>query len=343
MSARPIDLRSDTVTRPSAAMREAMARAEVGDDVYGEDPTVNRLQQVAAELLGKEAALFVPSGTMANQAAIRAITRHGDVLLASEDAHVLRFESGAAAAFSGVQIRTLGKGGLFDADDVLAAIPPPDHHFAPATVVAVENTHNVGGGRIVPLATVRGIAAAARELGLKLHLDGARLFNAVVATGVPAAEWAKPFDTVSFCLSKGLGAPVGSLVCADAATIDRVHRIRKMFGGGMRQAGILAAAGLHALAHNVERLAEDHANALRLADGLAALGLDVAPAPETNIVLFRSSDAAAFVAAAREAGVLMNRIGPDQLRAVTHLDVARADVDEALERLRRATQAAAKG
>lgn len=336
MSEPPIDLRSDTVTRPSAEMREAMARADVGDDVYGEDPTINRLQKVAAERLGKEAALFVPSGTMANQTALRTLTRHGEVVLAGEGAHILRYESGAAAAISGVQIRTIGTGGLFDAADVRAAITPPDHHFAQASVVAVENTQNTAGGRIFPLAAIRRIAAAARELGLGLHLDGARLFNAVVATGIQAAEWAAPFDTVSFCLSKGLGAPVGSLVCGSAVTIDRAHRIRKMLGGGMRQAGILAAAGLIALDRNVERLAEDHANARRLADGLTRLGFEVDPAPETNIVLFRAPAAAAFAEAARAAGVLMNRTGGDQLRAVTHLDVSAGDVDEALDRLRRA-------
>lgn len=345
MSGRPIDLRSDTVTKPSAEMREVMARAEVGDDVYGEDPTVNRLQETAAALVGKEAAILVPSGTMANQAAIRVLTRHGEVLLAGDGAHVLRFEGGAAAAFSGIQIKTIGTGGLFDADDVRAAIPPPDHHFAPVSAVAVENTQNSGGGRVFPLDAIRRIAAAARELGLRLHMDGARLFNAVVATGIPAAEWAKPFDTVTFCLSKGLGAPVGSLVCGDAETIDRVHRVRKMLGGGMRQAGILAAAGLFALERNVSRLADDHANAKRLAAGLERLGLEVTPPPETNIVIFRARDAVAFLGAARDAGVLLNRIGPDSLRAVTHLDVSAADVDEALLRLGRhdATRRAATG
>jgi threonine aldolase len=345
MSERPIDLRSDTVTKPSPEMREAMARAEVGDDVYGEDPTVNRLEQTAAARVGKEAAIFVPSGTMANQAAIRVLTRHGEVLLAGDGAHVLRFEGGAAAAFSGIQIKTIGSGGLFDADDVRDAIPPPDHHFAPVTAVTVENTQNSGGGRVFPLEAIRRVAAAARELGLRLHMDGARLFNAVVATGVPAAEWAAPFDVVTFCLSKGLGAPVGSLVCAGAETIERVHRVRKMMGGGMRQAGILAAAGLLALERNVARLADDHANAKRLAAGLERIGLEVAPPPETNIVIFRARDAVAFLAAARDAGVLLNRIGPDTLRAVTHLDVSAADVDEAVLRLSRgdATRRAATG
>jgi threonine aldolase len=343
MTARPIDFRSDTVTRPSPEMRDAMARAEVGDDVYGEDPTVNRLQEVAAELLGKQAAILVPSGTMANQAAIRALTHHGDVVLIGEGAHVLRYEGGAAAAFSGLQLKSIGAGGLFDGDDVRAAMVPADHHFAPVTLVAVENTQNSAGGRIFPIEQVRRISSAARELGLALHLDGARLFNAVVATGISAQEWAAPFDSVAFCLSKGLGAPVGSLVCGSAAIVDRVHRVRKMMGGGMRQAGILAAAGLFALERNVARLAEDHTNARRFADGLASIGAEVVTPPETNMVFFRVPAAPAFVEAARAAGVLFNLVAADQVRAVTHLDLSAADVDEALERLRRATPARRTG
>jgi threonine aldolase len=331
-----IDLRSDTVTRPSVAMRAAMAAAEVGDDVYGEDPTVNALQALAARRTGKEAALLVPSGTMANQASIRALTRHGDLVLAGEGAHVVRYESGAAAALSGVQVATIGRAGLFDADDVRRAITPPDHHNAPTTLVAIENTHNAAGGRIFPFTALTAIADVARERGLRLHLDGARLFNAEVATGIAVARWAEPFDTVSFCLSKGLGAPVGSLVCGAAATIDRVHRIRKMLGGGMRQAGILAAAGLHALEHNIQRLAEDHAHARRLADGLLALGLSVAPLPETNIVIFAGPARQGFAAALRTQGVLVNEISPGRFRAVTHLDVAAHDIDEALARVRTA-------
>jgi len=331
-----IDLRSDTVTRPTPAMREAMARAEVGDDVYGEDPTVNRLQAVAAELLGKEAAIFVPSGTMANQLAARGLTQHGDVVLAGEGAHILRYESGAAAALSGVQIKTVGHGGLFDADEVRAAMVPADHHYAPVTLVAMENTHNSAGGRVFPLKSLKRIAAFARERGLRLHLDGARLFNAVVATGIPAATWAEPFDTVSFCLSKGLGAPVGSLVCGSSSVIDRVHRFRKMYGGGMRQAGILAAAGLHALEHHVDRLAEDHHNAQRLAAGLQRLGLKVDPPPETNMVLFEVEDTMAFLSAASTCGVLINPVAERRFRAVTHLDVTAADIAAALDRLGRA-------
>jgi threonine aldolase len=336
---KPIDLRSDTVTRPTAAMRETMARAEVGDDVYDEDPTVNRLEAAVAERLGKEAALFVPSGTMANQLALLVHTRPGDVVLAGEGAHVLLYESGAASALAGVQIQTVGRGGLFDAADVRAAIHPPDHHFAPTRLVALENTHNQSGGRIFPLAQVREVAAAARERGLALHLDGARLWNAVVASGVPARDWAACFDTVACCLSKGLGAPVGSLLAGDAASIERAHRFRKMLGGGMRQAGILAAAGLHALEHHVERLTEDHANARRLAGGLARLGLRVDPPPETNMVFFAVPDELGFLRETRARGVLVNPVKPGFFRAVTHLDVTGAEIDEALARIGQALAA----
>lgn len=317
-------------------MRAAMAAAAVGDDVYGEDPTVNRLQAVAAELLGKQAAIFVPSGTMANQLAVRALTRHGDVVLAGEGAHLLRYESGAAAALSGVQIKTIGGGGLFDVDDVRGAMVPADHHCPPVTLIALENTHNAAGGRLFPFEQLQRVAASARENGIRLHLDGARLFNAVIATGISAATWAAPFDTVSFCLSKGLGAPVGSLVCGGRDLIDGVHRFRKMFGGGMRQAGILAAAGLHALECHIDRLAEDHRNAQRLATGLQRLGVKVDPPPETNMVLFEVEDVAGFLGAASRAEVLVNPVAERRFRAVTHLDVSAADIDEALERLGRA-------
>ena len=328
-----IDLRSDTVTRPTPAMRAAMARAEVGDDVYGEDPTVNRLQSIAAERLGKEAAIFVPSGTMANQSAMRVLTRHGDVVLVGEGAHLLRYESGAASALSGVQIKTIGRGGVFGGDDVRAALHPAEHHFAPTTLVALENTHNTSGGRIFPFEQLQDAAAAAKENGLRLHLDGARLFNAVVATGIPAAAWAAPFDTVSFCLSKGLGAPVGSLVCGSAEAVDRVHRVRKMLGGGMRQTGILAAAGLYALEHHIGRLAEDHANARHLAAGLAELGLKVDPWPETNMVMFQVDDGLSFLAAIYGRDLRIDPVAENRFRAVTHLDVSAEDIDDALSRV----------
>ena len=327
-----IDLRSDTVTRPTPAMRAAIAAAEVGDDVYGEDPTVNRLQALAAERLGMAAAIFVPSGTMANQAALRALTHPGDIVLAGAGCHVLRYESGAAAALSGVQIQTIGSGGFFDADDVAAALPPSDHHYAPVTTVAIENTHNSSGGRVFPFESVRALVAVARARGLKLHFDGARLWNAVVASTIPAHRWVDGFDTVAFCLSKGLGAPVGSLVCGSAEVIDRVHRARKMLGGGMRQVGLLAAAGLYALEHHVERLADDHRSARRLADGLAALGIEVDPPPQTNMVLFRSADAERLWRALLERGVLLNPADGDTFRAVTHLNATAEDIDDALGR-----------
>lgn len=334
-----IDLRSDTVTRPTAAMREAMAKAELGDDVYFEDPEANRLQAAAAELLGKEAALFVPSGTMANQVAIAVQTRPGDVVLAGEGAHILLYEGGAASAMAGVQITTLGSGGVFGGDDVRAAAAPDEQHHAPTTLVAVENTHNTAGGVVFALEWIRGIAEAARECGMKLHLDGARLFNAAVASGVPAAEWAAHFDTVAFCLSKGLGAPVGSLVCGDAETIHACHRARKRMGGGMRQIGMLAAAGLYALEHHVERLAEDHANAARLAEGLRAQGFVVEPEPQTNMVMFGVDDVMGFLRETRERELLVNPMKPGIFRAVTHLDVTAADVEDALARIAEARAA----
>ncbi|MEN8184445.1 MAG: low-specificity L-threonine aldolase [Myxococcota bacterium] len=334
-----IDLRSDTVTQPTPAMREAIASAEVGDDVYGEDPTVNRLQELAAHSLGKEAALFVPSGTMANQVAVRVHTKPGDLVLASQGAHLLLYESGGAAALSGVQIHTLGRDGVFDPGELRSALPPEDSHLAQVSLVAVENTHNTAGGRIFPLAALRELAAEAQANGLPLHLDGARLWNAVVASGTPASVWAEPFDTVSFCLSKGLGAPVGSLLCGSRERIGHAHRIRKMLGGGMRQAGLLAAAGLHALEHHVDRLAEDHENAARLATGLEKLGLAVDPQPETNLVLFRVEDTLGFLRETRAREVLVNPVAPGRFRAVTHLDVSRSDVEEALGRIDEALRA----
>ncbi|HKJ25065.1 MAG TPA: low-specificity L-threonine aldolase [Myxococcota bacterium] len=334
-----LDFRSDTVTRPTPAMRRAMAEAEVGDDVYFEDPTVNRLQERAADLLGKEAALFVPSGTMGNQVCLRTLTRPGDVVLAGKGAHVLLYEQGGAAALAGVQIETIGHGGLFDAGDVAAAIHPDEQHYAHTALVTVENTHNVAGGRVFALDAIREIAGTARARGLAVHLDGARLFNAVVATGTPAAEWAEPFDTVTFCLSKGLGAPVGSVVCTSRARMHAIHRARKLLGGGMRQVGMLAAAGLHALEHHVERLADDHRNARRLADGLAALDVEVRETPETNMVYFRVDDTEGFLRETRDRGLWINPLGPGVFRAVTHLDVDAADVEDALGRAAEALKA----
>jgi threonine aldolase len=270
---------------------------------------------------------------MGNQASLFALSQPGDVLLAGEDAHILLYEAGAASALWGVQVNTLGRGGCFDGADVRAAIAPDEVHFAPTRVLSVENTHNRSGGRVFPLDQLKDAAQAAKQHGLALHLDGARLWNAVVATGTPAAVWAEPFDTVTFCLSKGLGAPAGSLVCGSHEVIRRVHRARKMLGGGMRQAGILAAAGLYALEHHVNRLADDHAGARRLAAGLEKLGLPIAAPPETNMVLFRVDDVMGFLRETRARRVLVNPSAPGVFRAVTHLGVSEADVDEALARI----------
>jgi threonine aldolase len=336
----PTDLRSDTVTRPSPGMRRAMADAPVGDDQYGEDPSVNRLQERIAELLGKEAALFVPSGTMANQIGLKLLTSPGDDVVVGEEPHIIWHEAGAAAANSGIQFTTVGKGGRFTAADFRAAYKPPGHIvYPPTTVVAIENTHNRGGGVVFPQADAAAIAAAARELGVGSYLDGARLFNAAAASGRSLAELAAPFDVVSVALSKGLGCPVGSLVAADRATSARAVRIRRMFGGAMRQSGILAAAGLYALDHNMARLVDDHANARLLAErlaGLASVELDLATV-QTNIVIFRlrlgAPDAAAIVARAREVGVLVSAFAERTVRAVTHLDVGTEECRRAAERL----------
>ncbi|HTT79543.1 MAG TPA: threonine aldolase family protein [Stellaceae bacterium] len=336
----PIDLRSDTVTRPSPAMRRAMAEAPVGDDQYGEDPSVNRLQQRVAELLGSEAALFVPSGTMANQIALKLLTRPGDEVLAGADAHMIWHEAGAGAANSGVQFAAVGRGGLFTAEEFRAAVKPRGHIvWPPSGLVAIENTHNLGGGRVWPQLEIVAICAAARELGIATYLDGARLFNASVASGASLADLARPFDLVSVALSKGLGCPVGSVVAGRAADIARAVRARRMFGGAMRQSGILAAAGLYALDHHIPQLAEDHANARLIAErlgGIAGVLLDPATV-ETNILVFRLDaglpDAAAIVARAGAAGVLVSALGARTVRAVTHRDVSREDCARAAERL----------
>ena len=334
-----IDLRSDTVTKPTEAMRRAMASAEVGDDVYGEDPTVNRLQEVAAELTGKEAALFVTSGTMGNQAAIAAATRPGDAVLVGDDAHILLYESGAGAALWGVQVETLGAGGFFSGAEVTEAIHPVDVHYAPARMLAMENTHNQSGGRVFPLEPLKEAAAVARDNGLAVHLDGARLFNASVASGIPVATWAEPFDSLTFCLSKGLGAPIGSVLCGSSDFILRAHRARKQMGGGMRQAGIVAAAGLYALEHHVERLADDHSNAQRLATGIQDLGFKVDAFPETNIVIFEVERAEEFEKELIARGVLALALTNSLMRVVTHMDVSDADIDDALSRITEAAKA----
>jgi threonine aldolase len=333
----PIDLRSDTVTRPSPAMRKAMADAEVGDDVLGDDPTVIRLQEKTAALLGKEAAIYVTSGSMANQTSIRAQTQPGDEIIAHQDSHIYHYEAGAPAGLSGCSLRLLpGDRGLFDADAVRAAVRPPDSHFPRSALVVIENTHNRGGGSCWSVDAVAGIRGAADEFGLKMHLDGARLMNCCIAKGCKPTDYTRYADTVSICFSKGLGAPVGSAVASTKETIKRVHRFRKMFGGGMRQAGIIAAGALYALEHNIERLAEDHANAKRLALTLADMpDVSIDPATvETNILFFDLSPALGTAKALcdklHERGVWMLPTGPQRVRAVTHLDVSAEAIERAI-------------
>lgn len=324
------DLRSDTVTRPSAAMRLAMANAEVGDDVFGDDPTVNVLQERVADLLGMEAALLVPSGTMANQIALRAHTRPGDSIIIGVDAHCWKHESGALGALGGLQTSVVGTDGTFTGADVRAAYRSDDPYQSPTRVVEVENTHGATGGTVWDRARLADVVHTAKQLGMALHLDGARLWNAAIATGASEKELAAGFDSVSVCLSKGLGAPIGSLVAGSRPLIKACHRLRKMQGGGMRQAGVLAAAGMFALDHNRERLVEDHANARALAEALAGVpGLSVhLPAVQTNIVMIdiERGTVHAIIDLAREEGVRIGANGPKQLRAVCHLDVTRKQV-----------------
>jgi threonine aldolase len=321
-------------------MRQAMAEAEVGDDVFGEDPTVHRLEARTAEILGKEAALFVPSGTMGNQLALRAHTEPGDEVLVEANAHVYYYEAGGPAALSGVMCRCLaGQRGLFGAADVEAALRPPDAHFPPTRLVCLENTHNRGGGSVWPLRQMAEVSAAAHRHGLRVHLDGARLWNAALAAGVSERDYAALCDSVNVCFSKGLGAPVGSALAGTREFIGRARRFRKQFGGGMRQAGILAAGALFALENHRARLAEDHRHARVLAEALSRMPgveLDLATV-ETNLVLFRvtAAPAAEVVARLKDAGVLVLRTGADTIRAVTHLNVSSADLDRAIETLRR--------
>lgn len=332
-----IDLRSDTVTVPTDGMRKAMARAEVGDDVYGEDPTVNRLQEMAAALLSKRFALFVPSGTMANQLAIRSHTQPGQEVIVESKSHIVRYEQGAAGALAGVQLHWVpGERGIMSAEQVEAAIRPTDPHSISTALICLENTHNAGGGTIYPLATIEKIRALAAKHNIPMHLDGARLMNAVAATTLPPASYAQHFETVSLCLSKGLGAPVGSLlISSDRQLIDRARRFRRMYGGAMRQAGVLAAAGIYALEHHVTRLTDDHSHAKKLARLLQQIpSVQIAPQHvETNIVIFDVTDQrrtpAEIVAALKEQGVLINAIGGLSYRAVTHLNVSAKQIDEA--------------
>ncbi len=329
-----IDLRSDTVTRPDDEMREIMAAAPVGDDVFGEDPTINKLQNTIAEITGKEAALFVASGTQANQIAVNAHTQPGDEVICEARCHIFNYEGGAAGALSGVQLHTLnGKYGILDPEEVEAAIRPADHHFAQTRLISLENTNNRWGGTIYPLKNIKKIRSIARKHRLQMHLDGARLWNAAVATGTPIKDYCTPFDSVSLCFSKGLGAPVGSILAGKKSFIEKAHYYRKMYGGGMRQAGILAAAALHAMKHNFNRLADDHRRAKVLAEAINQIpGLVVnLQTVETNIIIIDSSlcprKAPEIVEKLAEHGILVLAFSPTRIRAVLHMHITDADIE----------------
>lgn len=342
---RIIDLRSDTVTKPTPAMREAMAQAEVGDDAFGEDPTVNRLEARAAELMGKEAAVFVASGTMGNLTSLLAHCQRGDEAIVGSDSHILRAEAGGVPGLGSVQLRPVPNDdhGMLDLDAVEATIRGDNIHFPRTAAVCLEDTHNFRGGGVLTAQEVADVAAIAKEREIAVHLDGARIFNAAIVLGVPASELTKEVDSVSFCLSKGLSAPVGSLVCGSTDFVAQARRVRKMVGGGMRQAGIIAAAGIVALETMIDRLAEDHENAAALANGLARVAC-VRLDPQrvrTNIVIFEVTDSAAFQRRLRDEGVLSTTPGPGLVRMVTHYDISREDISEALERVHRVVEAAA--
>ena len=334
-----IDLGSDTATRPSPEMRRFMADAPVGDEQLREDPSVNRLQEMVAELLGKEAALFLPSGTMCNAIGIKVHTQPGDKIVIERYAHPYTSEAGGPGLLAGVMTALVeGERGVYTPQQLREAVQPQGgFHAAPATLACLENTHNRGGGRVWPLETFQAVADAAHELGLKTHLDGARLLNAAVASGIPARVWAEKMDTAWVDLSKGLGCPVGGVLAGDRETMERARRFKHMFGGAMRQAGIIAAAGIYALEHNVERLADDHANARRLADGLSEIpGIQITPSEvETNLVFFDVSGTGRTPAELHQGlsarGVRMGSPSGTRWRAVTHLDVSRADVERAVE------------
>jgi threonine aldolase len=336
-----VDLRSDTVTRPTPAMRRAIAEAEVGDDVFGDDPTVRLLEEETAALLGKEAGLFVPSGTMGNQVSVAVHTGRGDEVICESTCHIFLYEGGGPALLSGVQLHPLsGEHGLITLEQLRAAVRTPDVHFPVSRLLCLENTHNRAGGRVLPLAALESLTAEAANLGLRSHLDGARIWNAAAASGISEARWAASFDSVQVCFSKGLGAPVGSCVVGSRGWIDLARHYRKRFGGGMRQAGIVAAGALHALRYHRGRLADDHVRARRLAEGLVGLpGIAVDPEETaTNIVVTRLTPAAAaperWVAALRERGVAVVRFGPAALRMVTHLDIDDAALDLAVREVR---------
>ncbi|MHC4404671.1 MAG: threonine aldolase family protein [Planctomycetota bacterium] len=332
-----LDFRSDTVTRPTPPMRAAMAEAVVGDDVFGDDPTVLRLQQRLAEMLGKEAALYVPSGTMSNLIGVRLHCKPGDEMICEAGCHVYNYEQAGYAQLSGVAARPVeGESGVMRPEQLDGLIRPSDPHYVRTRLVTLENTHNRGGGRVQPYETVEAVCRWAHEAGLKTHLDGARLFNAVVATRIEAPRWASHFDTVSVCFSKGLGAPVGSALAGPWELIAEGLRHRKVLGGGMRQSGVIAAGALYALEHHVDRLAEDHANAWRLAEAVRQID-ELALEPETvdtNLVFFRVDSAwgtaPQFAEALHQRGLWMLATGPTKIRAVTHLDVTADDVDRAI-------------
>ncbi|HET7483570.1 MAG TPA: GntG family PLP-dependent aldolase [Actinomycetota bacterium] len=336
-----IDLRSDTVTRPTPEMRKAMAEAEVGDDVFGDDPTVNALQEYCADLLGKEAGLFVPTGSMGNQVSLGCLSRPGDEVICESGAHFLHYEGGSVAAHLGLVARPLvGNRGVIAADQVATAIRPGTEHNPRSAIVAIENTHNAAGGHIFPIDEARAISKVARDHDVAVHLDGARIFNAQAATGVPAAEWASCADTLTFCFSKGLGAPIGSMVVSSSEVIAEGRRLRKRMGGGMRQVGVIAAAARVAIETGIERLADDHANARRLADGIKELRDDAVDLDtvETNMVYV---DLRPFGLSGPELrdelldrGVLTIPTGPDVMRLVTHRDVDEAGIERALKAFR---------
>lgn len=341
MSTKFIDLRSDTVTKPTDAMRTAMASAEVGDDVFGEDPTVNALQEYVAELLGKERSLFVPSGCMSNQLALKAHTNAGDEVLMEQDAHMFNYETAAPAVMSSVQVKTVpGTRGVFRSDDLLPHIRPAVYYMPKTKVICVENTHNRAGGAIFPLEEIKKLSAFCKERQIIFHLDGARLWNASVATGIPVREWAKYFDSVSVCFSKGLGAPVGSAICGTTDFITRVHKWRKLFGGGMRQAGIIAAGAYYAVQNNINRLREDHEKAQSFAKEVSAipvLSIDM-ESVQTNIVLIDVQQTGKspneIIALLKENGVLLSGGTFTTVRAVMHMDVSLDDVHRAAEKFK---------
>jgi threonine aldolase len=333
-----IDLRSDTVTQPSDAMREAMMTASLGDDVWGDDPTVNELQEKCADLFCKEDACFVPSGTMANQTAIRAHTQPGDEIILHSESHIVRYEAGAAAALSGCSFALAeGDCGFFTAEDIRTLYRPDDFHFGRSRLVSLENTHNRGGGTIWPIEQLTNVCHTAHELGLKTHLDGARIWHAIVATGIDAATWAAPFDTLSACFSKGLGCPAGSVVVGDTKTIHEVRRFRKMFGGTMRQTGILAGAAIYAIDNHLERLQIDHAHAKQLAQGLNSIDGVVCDTnnTDTNLVFFdidkRLGDGPSICRKLSENGVLAEALDMQRIRFVTHLNVSPEEIDRAIQ------------